>query len=79
MIQMRFSYGTPSDCISIPPPLVTESFLRTSEDPFICQNKILIIVQNNMSLIHDKYNIIQICIIYTVTSNIYGKQKSVTK
>lgn len=24
-----------------------------------------------MSLIHDKYNIIQICIIYTVTSNIY--------
>jgi len=76
---MRFSYGTPSNCISIPPPLVTESFLRTCEDPFICQNKILIIVQNIMCLINDKYNIIQIYIIYTITSNVYGKQKSVTK
>jgi len=42
MIQMRFSYDAHSNCISIPPPLVTESFLRTSEDPFTCQNKILI-------------------------------------
>ncbi|XP_060861768.1 uncharacterized protein LOC132938768 [Metopolophium dirhodum] len=68
---MRFSYGTPFNCISIPPPLVTESFLRTCEDPFIYQNKILIIVQNIMCFIHDKYNIIRIFIIYTVTSNVY--------
>jgi len=53
-------------------PWTQKVFLRTSEDLLLYQNKILI-VQINMCFIH-RYNIVQILIIYTVTTNVYGKQ-----